>query len=100
MRNGNKHSGFKILLILLPILITSACGVDDSAKEQNSSDNSTDLNTSSQIDNNYLLPERLLKSGKIVVGVVPQFQPMAFYPEGTGELAGSDPEMMTAIAEK
>jgi polar amino acid transport system substrate-binding protein len=100
MRNGNKHSGFKILLFLLPILITSACGVGDSANEQNSPDNSTDLDTSSHIDNNYLLPERLLKSGKIVVGVVPQFQPMAFYPEGTGELAGSDPEMMTAIAEK
>ncbi|MBT7950225.1 MAG: ABC transporter substrate-binding protein [Gammaproteobacteria bacterium] len=85
---------------MLSLLIASACENPDSVSESKDASKSLNLSTADQIENKYLLPERLLKSGKLVVGVVPQFQPMAFYPEGTGELAGSDPEMMTAIAKK
>lgn len=48
----------------------------------------------------YGLPARLVQSGRLVVGVVPQFQPMAFYPGGTGELAGADIDIMEALAQK
>jgi polar amino acid transport system substrate-binding protein len=100
MRTRDKFTKFKILLLMLSLLIASACENPDSVSESKDASKSLNLSTADQIENKYLLPERLLKSGKLVVGVVPQFQPMAFYPEGTGELAGSDPEMMTAIAKK
>jgi polar amino acid transport system substrate-binding protein len=100
MRTADKFSELKMLLILLSLVMTSACENPDSVSESKDASKSSDLSSIDQIDNKYSLPERLLKSGKIVVGVVPQFQPMAFYPEGTGELSGSDPEMMTAIAKK
>jgi len=82
------------------MLITSACEISDPDGESGRSSNPLDLNTGAEVENKYLLPERLLKSGKIVVAVVPQFQPMAFYPGGTGDLSGSDPEIMAAITQK
>ena len=100
MRTGDKFSQLKILLILLSLVMTGACENPDSVNGSKDASKSSNLSSIDQVDNKYSLPDRLLKSGKIVVGVVPQFQPMAFYPEGTGELSGSDPEMMTAIAKK
>jgi polar amino acid transport system substrate-binding protein len=57
-------------------------------------------NTAAIRSSRYPLPDRVLESGTLEVGVVPQFQPVAFFPSGTGELAGADIDILEALAAK
>jgi polar amino acid transport system substrate-binding protein len=94
-----EQPGFTIITALSAMLLVTGCDINDSNTKSTTSTTST-LSTSDLITGiGYSLPERLLKSGKMTVGVVPQFQPMAFYPEGTGALSGADIEIMEAIAQ-
>jgi len=94
-----EQAGFTIIILLLLMLMAGGCERNDLITESTTSNTSMVSTSDLGAGNGYPLPERLLKSGKMTVGVVPKFQPMAFYPEGTGELSGADPEIMQAIAE-
>ena len=91
------HNYVGKLLVALLLLINIACS-DDS--RQSGRDKASIAAGDIQINAHYPLPEQIVQTGKLSVAVVPQFKPMAFYPEGTGELSGADPEIMLAIADR
>ncbi len=47
-----------------------------------------------------MLPANIRDAGVLNVGVAPGFYPNAYFPEGSDKLAGVDPDLLAAVAEK
>lgn len=78
------------------VITTAACSTSD-PDSQDTGDTTTTAESSAL---NALLPDAIRSDGVLRVGVAPEFKPVTFYPPGTTDLQGSDPELLKALGAK
>ncbi|MDR7079942.1 cystine transport system substrate-binding protein [Neobacillus niacini] len=83
-----------IVLLLSFILILSACGKDDKAKE----DKKEDKKTAEKAENQDLLA-KIKDDGKLLIGTEGTYAPFTFHDE-SGNLTGFDVEIATEVAKR